>query len=219
MCAVHGADGLEEPPGPPHCPHIGGINLASPRLLGRGAPAAATCSRSVRSYPPAPGVTAALGCAGSILTPQPSGDAGSPCTSARGGEKAWGYSHVCSPRRPGPRPGCHHVTRCSGTCLAHPPASTTMVVVVLPHKPVCVLDMRLASVHTAETIRGVCLVACPAVTDGCNSPATSQGMPASLPAACSCPAAAGRAGVGRRAVPARAAWQEERMQGWCFRRG
>lgn len=154
MCVVQtGQTGWRSPPVPPHCPHIGRINLAPPLLLAGGAPAAATCSQSVRSYPPATGVTMALGCAGSILTLQPSGDAGSPHTSARGGEEAWSYSQMCSPRCLGPHPSCHCVIWCSGTCLAHPPAATTTVVVVLPHEPVCVLDMHMASVRAAETIR------------------------------------------------------------------
>lgn len=148
-----GQTGWRSPPVPPHCPHIGRINLAPPWLLAGEAPAAATCSQSVRSYPPAPGVTMALGWAGSILTLQPSGDAGSPHTSARGGEEAWSYSQICSPRCLGPHPGYHWVIWCSGTCLAHPPAATTAVVVVLPHEPVCVLDMHMASVRAADTIR------------------------------------------------------------------
>lgn len=50
-----GQTGWRSPPVPSLCPHIGGINLAPPRPPAGGAPAAATCSRSVRSYPPLQG--------------------------------------------------------------------------------------------------------------------------------------------------------------------
>jgi len=63
----------------------------SSSAAGRGMPAAATCSGLTWSYSPTPGVTTALGCAGSILTPQPLGDTRNPHIPAQGGEEAWGY--------------------------------------------------------------------------------------------------------------------------------
>lgn len=106
---MHGADGLEEPPGPLPLPTYWWNKFSSSSAPGWGSASSSHLLPIGAVLPPAPGVTVALGWEGSILTPHLSGDAGSPHTSAQGGEETRGYSHLCSPRCPSPRPGCHGV--------------------------------------------------------------------------------------------------------------
>lgn len=88
---MHGADRLEEPPGLPLLPTYWWNKFSSSSAAGWGTASSSHLLQIGAVLPPhthTPGVTTALGHAGSILTPQTSGDAGCPHTSAQGGEEA-----------------------------------------------------------------------------------------------------------------------------------
>lgn len=183
-----------------HCPHIGGINLSPCWPLAGGPAAAATCSQSLWSYP-APGGRHSSGLCMQHPHPAASG-------------RYWGVL-VLQPCLLLQVPGSlSRLLQCDMViwCLPGPSLSGHHHCCGCPTPQSCKRWVSVPQRPPEASALSPALWSLMAVT-----PQPHHGMPAS-PSACSCCATAGRARVGHRAMPECAAWQEEKMWGWCFGR-